>query len=438
VAAAISTVAFRRDCTRRRLAAAGLLPTLLLAPLSVSAQAPKLESAIGPQGAVARAILAGASTCPAITIDGAQQPMTVRAQPDALFPVLVCEKQVPADTTSASLENSPLPLPKRSLGTIAAFGDTGCRLKSREVSDKGNDPDDAEYRGKFQDCNIPAKWPFAQLAASVAAAKPDLIIHVGDYLYRESACPAGDSGCARSPHGDDWPTWKADFFAPAAPALLAAPWIVVRGNHEICSRAGAGYFRLLDPAPAQAPPPCIDAIPQFAVTMGEQAFIVLDSSNAADKCPCDPTAYAAQFAAMRPRPGTWLLTHRPVWGFGAHRRTLNASLQQALAAWNGRLPDGIALVLSGHIHLAEVLSFADKRAPQFVLGTGGTLLAGKIKGSLTGRKIGGTRVSYGRSDHRFGFAVLTPGTDGWSARFHDAAGTRLFACTVAPGQVGCD
>lgn len=100
--------------------------------------------------------------------------------------------------------------------------------------------------------------------------------------------------------------------------------------------------------------------------------------------------------------------------------------------------DGIALVLSGHIHLAEVLSFADKRAPQFVLGTGGTLLAGKIKGSLTGRKIGGTRVSYGRSDHRFGFAVLTPGTDGSSARFHDAAGTRLFACTVAPGQVGCD
>jgi hypothetical protein len=419
--------------------------TLVLAAQSAAfraeAQSPRLESAyvvLGPQGAVARAILAGASACPAITVDGAQQPMSVRAQPDALFPVLVCEKQIPAGAASASLENAPLPLPKRSLGTIAAFGDTGCRLKSREPARKNDDPDEAEYRGKFQDCNIPAKWPFAQLAASVAAAKPDLIIHVGDYLYRESACPVGDTGCARSPHGDDWPTWKADFFAPAAPALLAAPWIVVRGNHEICSRAGAGYFRLLEPTPAQAPPPCVDVIPQFAVTMGEQAFIVLDSSSAADKCPCDPTAYAAQFAAMRPKPGTWLLTHRPVWGFGAHRRTLNASLQQALAEWGDRLPDGIALVLSGHIHLAEVLSFADKRTPQFVLGTGGTLLAGKIKGSLTGRKIGGTRVSYGRSDHRFGFAVLTSATDGWSARFHDAAGTRLFACRVGAGQVGCD
>jgi calcineurin-like phosphoesterase family protein len=441
VAPAISTVALRRDRTRRRLAAAGLLPPLLLAALPANAQTPRLESAyvvLGPQGAVARAILADASTCPAITIDGARQPMSVRAPPDALFPVLVCEKQIPAGTASASLENSALPLPKRSLGTIAAFGDTGCRLKSRELASKDNDPDDAEYRGKFQDCNIPSKWPFAQLAASVAAAKPDLVIHVGDYLYRESACPVGDTGCARSPHGDDWPTWKADFFAPAAPALLAAPWIVVRGNHEICSRAGAGYFRLLDPAPAQAPPPCIDVIPQFPVTLGERAFIVLDSSNAADKCPCDPTAYAAQFAAMRPPPGTWLLTHRPVWGFGPHRRTLNASLQQALAARNGRLPDGIALVLSGHIHLAEVLSFADKRAPQFVLGTGGTLLAGKIKGNLAGRTIGGTRVSYGRSDHRFGFAILERGSDGWSATFNDAAGTRLFACTVAPGEVGCD
>src|SRR6185295_2239356 len=116
----------------------------------------------------------------------------------------------------------------------------------------------------FQDCNNPALWPFAQVAQSVADAKPDLVIHVGDYLYRESACPAGDAGCARSPYGYDWPTWKADFIAPAAPALRAAPWIVVRGNHEICRRGGAGYFRLLDPTPAQTTPaqtpPCVELV----------------------------------------------------------------------------------------------------------------------------------------------------------------------------------
>ena len=327
---------------------------------------------------------------------------------------------------------------KSTLASIVAFGDTGCRLKTWLVT--RNDPDDDEYRGKFQDCNIPSRWPFAQLAASVAAAKPDLVIHVGDYLYRESACPAGDSGCARSPHGDDWPTWKADFFAPAAPALRAAPWIVVRGNHEICARAGAGYFRLLDPTPAAAPPPCVDLIAQYTITVAGQSFIVLDSSNANDSCPCDTAPYAAQFAAMQPTPGTWLLTHRPVWGFRSDLKTINATLQQALAASNGRLPDGIALILAGHVHLAEVLSFADKRAPQFVLGTGGTLLARKLKRSLTGENIAGTTVSYGRSDHRFGFAILQPAgqSGGWAATFRDAAGRKLFACKVGPGKVACN
>ena len=431
-----------------RLAASALALAVLCAPRTADAQSPRLEAAyvvLGPQGAVARAVLAQASECPAISIDGAQQVMSVRAVPDAAFPVLVCEQTIPAGASSASLENSPLPVPRPALKSIAAFGDTGCRLKSAKTAAKEGDTDDDDARGKFQDCNNPALWPFAQVAQSVADAKPDLVIHVGDYLYRESACPAGDAGCARSPYGDDWPTWKADFFAPAAPALRAAPWIVVRGNHEICRRAGPGYFRLLDPTPArttpaQSPPPCIDLIPQFTVTLGEQSFIVLNSSNAADACPCDPARYAAQFAAMKPKSGTWLLTHRPVWGFGPRRRIVNATLQEALANWSGNLPEGIALALAGHIHVVEVLSFADKRSPQFVLGTGGTLLAGKIKTNLTGETIAGRRVAYGRSDHRFGFAMLEPAADGngWAATFRDTSSAKLFACKIAAGQIACN
>jgi hypothetical protein len=175
--------------------------------------------------------------------------------------------------------------------------------------------------------------------------------------------------------------------------------------------------------------------------MAGQSFIVMDSSNAADACPCDTALYAADFAAMRPVPGTWLLTHRPVWGFRPHRQTINATLQAALAAWDGKLPEGIALALAGHIHVAEALSFADKRTPQFVLGTGGTLLAGKIKSNLTGETIGGTTVSYGRADHRFGFATLERGAQGgsgWTASFRDTASKTLFGCTIAPGQLTCN
>jgi hypothetical protein len=410
-------------------------------PAAASAQSPKLESAyvvLGAQGAVARAIVADATRCPAMSIDGGEQAMKVRALPDAAFPVLVCELPLTAGAKSVHItgvENVPLPVVKPALTSIAAFGDTGCRLKA---ADRPAGPHDDEDLGKFQDCNIPARWPFARLAARVAQAEPDLVIHVGDYLYRESACPPDDAGCARSPHGDDWPAWKADFFAPAAPALRAAPWIVVRGNHETCSRAGAGYFRLLDPRPADAAPPCVDLVPHFAITVGGQSFIVLDSSDAADGCPCDSGPYAAEFASMRPAPGSWLLTHRPVWGFRPRGQTINATLQQALAGFGGKLPDGIALALAGHIHVAEVLGFADKRSPQFVLGTGGTLLAGKIKRDLSGENIGGVTVSYGRSDHRFGFALFKPAPQGGTATFHDPTGKSLFRCKLGAGEVACN
>jgi hypothetical protein len=165
---------------------------------------------------------------------------------------------------------------------------------------------------------------------------------------------------------------------------------------------------------------------------------VLDSSDAADACPCDAARFASEFASMRAKPGTWLVSHRPVWGFRPHHKTINETLQQALAAWGGKLPDGITLAVAGHIHVAEVLSFADKRSPQFVLGTGGTLLAGKIKGNLAGQKIGGTTVAYGRADHRFGFAIFEPASGGWSATFRDNRSRTLFGCKTGAGEVACN
>lgn len=120
-----------------------------------------------------------------------------------------------------------------------------------------------------------------------------------------------------------------------------------------------------------------------------------------------------------------------------HRKTINATLQQALP--DGRLPDGITLALAGHIHVWEALSFADKRPPQFVLGTGGTLLTGKIKGNLTGERIGGTTVSYGRADLRFGFTTFEPASHGgWTATFRDVNGKSQLGCKIGTGQIACD
>ena len=64
------------------------------------------------------------------------------------------------------------PVLPRSIKRIVVIGDTGCRLKGDNV----------------QDCNDPAQWPFAAIARLAAARHPDLVIHVGDYHYRESPC----------------------------------------------------------------------------------------------------------------------------------------------------------------------------------------------------------------------------------------------------------
>jgi hypothetical protein len=159
----------------------------------------------------------------------------------ALFPVSSCEYPLPSNTTSAVVAGQSLPVPKANPQKIVIIGDTGCRLQT----DNG-----------WQSCNDPnpegtdTPYPFAAIAAAAAAQNPDLVIHVGDYAYRDNECPAGlGYNCGGSPWGFGWDTWEADLFAPGAPLLAAAPWVMTRGNHEQCNRAGQGWYRFLDTQP---------------------------------------------------------------------------------------------------------------------------------------------------------------------------------------------
>ena len=227
---------------------------------------------VGPEGTSSvRAITDEA--CPSVVFDGTAMPMAVRSEPDqkfdnvkaAEFKVRGCEIAVPPGTIAGVLDGKTLPLVRPNPQRILMFGDTGCRLAA------GN---------AFQDCNDPVAWPFARISALAATTRPDLVIHVGDYHYRESPCPAADRGCAGSPWGYGWDAWNADFFEPAAPLLAAAPWIMVRGNHEDCSRAGEGWFRFMDRAPFEKS--CRDLTGIFVARLGDFGVIVVDDAKAAD------------------------------------------------------------------------------------------------------------------------------------------------------------
>ena len=98
--------------------------------------------------------------------------------------------------------------------------------------------------------------------------------------------PTDQPGCAGSPYGDNWAVWQKDFFDPAAPLLAAAPWVLVRGNHELCSRGGHGWFRLLDPHPETDG--CTETTSPYALRIGALNLLLFDGADA-DDATADPT-----------------------------------------------------------------------------------------------------------------------------------------------------
>lgn len=382
---------------------------------------------LGPQGAVARAVVDGPA-CPVIELDGKGAAMSVRAAADGRFP-LICDALLPPATARARIGDANLPLPTAAIGRIALFGDSGCRIDARS--------------GEVQACNDAGGWPFARTSGAAAALAPDLVIHVGDYLYRESACPSGYAGCVGSPSGDDWPAWQADFFAPAAKLLAVAPWVMVRGNHENCDRSGTGFFRLLDPRPLPAACPFVSDT--YRVDASGLVLYVLDSGEAADvRAPASLVArYRPAFSRIDgPPPGSWLLTHRPLWAAVRISNAVGLSLvvndNETLQAASGNaLPAGIALVLSGHIHLFEALSFVDHRPPQLVLGTAGSSLSDAIDANLVGWQIAGTTIAYARTAHVFGVTTMDRKGAGWAMTLRDEDGKPLITCMIAGSDLSC-
>ena len=56
--------------------------------------------------------------------------------------------------------------------------------------------------------------------------------------------------------------------------LKSAPIIPTRGNHEICSRGGYGYFMFMAPDPPADY--CLDNFPPYGVAFEHEQFLVMD------------------------------------------------------------------------------------------------------------------------------------------------------------------
>lgn len=465
---------------RRTLRCAAALVASWLAACSSILQSPLLKPdpdpikaafvVLGDGGRRIARVITSDVVCPSVAVDGVGRDMQLRAAPQILplrptrsdpadsrpsvFPLRVCEMTLPAAAFRASVGGHTLAVPTHDPKRIVVIGDTGCRIKHSDHT--------------FQACNDPASWPFAQIAAAAAAMKPDLVIHVGDYHYRENACPAGNSGCAGSPWGYGWDAWDADFFTPARPLLAAAPWVVVRGNHESCNRAGQGWWRLLDPRALVPKRDCNDPAddeqgdysePYSVALSSDTQLIVFDSSNVGTVrlLPTDPMyrRYLPQLErALEFSLGVahnLFVNHHPILGFATDPSHPpdgvypgNESLQSVLAAIGGRrlFPSNIDVLVSGHNHLFEVVGFESAHPVQLISGNGGAWADAPLPGTLTrgAAPAPGAIVDNIVSTNLHGFTIVEPDAEsdgGWRAQARDRQARSLTTCTLSGRKTRC-
>jgi len=424
----------------------------------------------------ARIVVDGHSTqCPdLIDESGTVLPTSPRAfHPDSAgsnhFPITVCEAIIASETryqdNSGAVTLSPVTLDPKN---IQVYGDSGCKAKNCQPGT--------------------AAKQFEDLIKYGATLSPELILHMGDYNYRGTsgsikngiytqdiyAYDAGDGGYGGKTCGldevyysqnaigsdspDNWQNWYDDFFLPTKQLLSKAPWVFARGNHELCSRAGPGWFYFFGPGsslpgattqlqcPEQgtlASPPSqaidhIQMIPAYFVKLKHLQLWVMDSANACDAGASNALTaqYQTWFDELQSDIGkqnTWMVTHRPTWGVdrsGDKETLMNTMLQVALDnTKEKRLPAPVTLSFSGHMHIFQTLSFDEtsKRPPQLIVGNSGVSMENITDGTFS-TTIDGEMVK-GNELKKHGFLQINYHHDGsWKGNLLNKSGNDLAKC----------
>ena len=342
----------------------------------------------------ARAVVSGANDCPTIAIKRNTGAITgIRMEKrqgyagKGLQGVTVCAAPADGDTSQVKFsEKLTISVTEHwsESRPIVLFGDSGCKL--------------AEER----DCDS-SGWPFETVANQAKTEQPGLVVHLGDYVYRDN---------------DDWNTWKKYFFDPAKSLLEAAPWILVRGNHERCSSEEGqyprGYHLLFGDGPAMPCNSVLELVKPYAVDLSKQfRLIVADSAAAFAKDPVqtmssecgtkgsiaidrvDAKVCAAIMDVLEAvktlassakgshtsgeegaaQPQVWLATHVPVFGFERKGIKDDIPIPSAmmLGAWKGAGVKGVDLIVSGDRHVHQVVT-TEGEPDQISAGTGGVAL----------------------------------------------------------------
>ena len=287
-----------------------------------------------------------AKDCPVINVDGRLEQMSKRQDATELAAV-VCEFNANKNTLSAHIGNVQFPKLNSNINSVAVYGDTGCRIKGLIV----------------QNCHDKDAWPFEKINDKITELAPDLVIHVGDYSYRDIKCPAGNEKCEGLAGGKNWSAWEQDVWMPMKKTMAATPFIFIRGNHENCGGFGEFWYASFA---AEAVTPEASCKSVTATQIFEHDGIQFINVDSADES--NLRAELKKLSSYEKTSSfTWLLTHRPFLSDGPD--TDYKKGPQLLGDLSQ--PGAVQLVMAGHTHLGSFIKFNDGNPPELILGNGG-------------------------------------------------------------------
>lgn len=346
---------------------------------------------------------------PHVTVDGVHITLQLRAPASPSFPIFVWETPMPLGGV-IEIEEMRVSLPL-SFKKIAFIGDTGCR--------------------PMQGCSI-EKWPFSKIANKLVEEGPDLIIHLGDYIYRHLAAQKRYGlSVIHLEEGDNWSGWQKEFFSPLHDMLPAVPWIFVRGNQECCQAACEGWFRFLDGYPYRPVPS--NYTPAYVIPLEKVNLIVHDSSCVEPEHEKDWPDKQLQHLNLSPDKDAWLLTHRPPWGIvNCQKNNDNKPLiimneRSNLQSFLEPFPDSLTTIFSGHIHAFQAIKLAQNNIQLFVIGNGGVNLEkARPPKILKNTRLEDKKIDYAVSLIESGYGIAQYASQKWSLQAKNSQGQSLI------------
>ena len=329
-------------------------------------------------------------SCPSAVVDGKLVEMDIFEHQKKGFPILLCKLNIKDNIKKLVIGGINMNIPKfYDFKKIGFIGNTGCQLNDKKVQ------------------NCYKDWKFANIAFNLLNKKPDLLVHLGGYVYREKC---NDSTlCQGINTGDNWDAWKDDFFEPIKYLLESTPLIFTYGEQEKCDKMGNGW-RLFFGDKSY----CSDEKNSFSVKIDDMlSYLIIN--GAITKQNIENINLIRRFDTIE---NIWVISSNPFFACDKNDKISYNHLDSITKISDDHLSNNqksllldqkIKTIISSNFKLQQFCKDKDNNRLQIIIGNSGALMDDD---------------NQYKSDNKYGFTIIKkdPATDSWDIVSYDING----------------